>query len=120
MAESFEDLDVWKRACRQAVEVIEATGTLRPWSLRDQIQRSAISVPSNIAEGSERESTPEFIRFLTIAKGSNGELRTQLYIARRLDQIPQHQPSAFITENLEIGRMLAGLIKALRRKLNNP
>ena len=120
MAESFEDLEVWQRSCRQSVEIIRAVASLRPYSLRDQIQRCSISVPSNIAEGCERDSTLEFIRFIRIAKGSNGELRTQIYIARRLDQLDRDQCAAFIKENLEIGRMLGGLIKALQRKRKPP
>jgi len=53
--------------------------------MQDQVQRSALSVPSNVAEGYERNSNKEFIRFLNIAKGSSGELRTQLYISRKLE-----------------------------------
>ena len=114
-ATTFEDLDVWKRGCRQAVEIIKATERLKPLSLRDQIQRAAVSVPSNIAEGSERDSKLDYIRFLRIAKGSNGELRTQMYIASKLDQIPATKLKPFVKESKEISSMIQGLIRAIQR-----
>jgi len=73
---TFEDLEVWKRGCRQAVAVIKSTRKMRTTTLRDQMQRASISVPSNSAEGYERDSKLDFIRFLRISKGSNAELRT--------------------------------------------
>ncbi len=86
---------------------------VRQFALRNQIQRSAISIPSNIAEGSARDSAADFIRFLRIAKGSTAELRTQLLIAKRLDQWEQ---DAFILadrEAREINAMIQGLIRFL-------
>src|SRR5205085_8240206 len=74
--QSFEELDVWKRACNLAVQVYESLRDCREYGLRDQMQRAAVSIASNIAEGSER--TPkDFARFLTMARGSAAELRTQ-------------------------------------------
>ena len=108
---TFEDLDVWKRACRQSVAIIQATKDMKPYSLQDQIQRAAISVPSNIAEGSERDSKLDNIRFLRIAKGSNAELRTQIYIASKLEQLPQAFATAAAQESKEIAAMLQGLIR---------
>jgi four helix bundle protein len=78
---SFEDLDVWKMAYQLTVDVYKITKDLKDRSLHDQLCRSAVSIPSNIAEGFERGSTQEFIRFLYISKGSAGELRTQLLLA---------------------------------------
>jgi four helix bundle protein len=87
--QSFEDLDVWKRACRLAVELIRAlNGAIsksKEYALKDQMARASISVPSNIAEGYERDSRLDVIRFLRIAKGSAAELRTQCYLAMSLD-----------------------------------
>ena len=77
--DALEKLEVWKRGCRLAVDLYNALEQCRDYGLKDQITRSAISVPSNIAEGFERDSSREFSRFLKIAKGSCGELRTQLY-----------------------------------------
>ena len=120
---SFEELDVWKRGCRLAVEVCESFHESRFFTLKDQAQRSAISIPSNIAEGAERSSNPDFIRFLHYSKGSCGELRTQLYIARelqnRLDNIDFKIPENAISETREISSMLQGLIKSLDRGSKN-
>ncbi len=68
--QSFEDLEVWKRACKLAVEVYKALKDSREFSLKDQMNRAAVSIPSNISEGAERHTIPEFIHFLHIAKGS--------------------------------------------------
>jgi len=81
---SFENLDVWKQSCRLAVRVYTEFKDCREYGLRDQITRSALSIPSNIAEGAERDSKQEYIRFIHIAKGSAAELRTQLYIAGQI------------------------------------
>jgi four helix bundle protein len=78
---SFENLDVWKRSTRLAVDVYRALQGCRDLALKDQMTRAAVSIASNIAEGAERDSRPELIRFLNIAKGSAAELRTQTYIA---------------------------------------
>lgn len=81
---TFEDLEVWKRASRLAVDLCASVNSLKMFSLRYQIERAVISIPSNIAEGAERDSDGDFVRFLQITKGSCAELRTQLYIAARL------------------------------------
>ena len=92
--QSFEDLDVWKRACRLAIRIYKHLEGCKDHGLRDQMTRSAVSIASNIAEGAERNSAQEFKRFLHIAKGSSAELRTQLYIANRIglldNKIPQN------------------------------
>jgi four helix bundle protein len=67
---AFEDLDVWKRSCRLSVALYRELECVKNWGFRDQITRSGLSVPSNIAEGFERDSDSEIARFLTIAKGS--------------------------------------------------
>jgi len=115
MGKSFEDLEVWKRGCRQAVNVYRTLECDRHFSLRDQMERAAVSVPSNIAEGQERDTTPDFLRFLRIAKGSNGELRTQLYIARELGIIDESAGKELVQESREISKMLQGLIQSLKR-----
>jgi len=80
------------------------------------MSRSAISIASNIAEGAERGSKAEFIRFLNIAKGSAAELRTQMYIASKLGTIiPDEQSIELISELKEISNMLHGLIKSQRK-----
>ena len=78
---SFEDLVVWKRACRLAVELYGLLENCTDYGLKNQMTRAAVSIASNIAEGVERNTPKEFQRFLNIAKGSAAELRTQVYIA---------------------------------------
>ena len=104
---SFEDLEVWKRSCRLAVEICKLLKDCKEYALKDQMSRSAISIASNIAEGAERGSKAEFIRFLNIAKGSAAELRTQVYIASKLGVIiPDEQAIELISELKEISNML--------------
>src|SRR5580658_9919647 len=109
MYHSFEDLEVWKRGCRLAVEVSSSLGKSREYFIRDQMQRAALSIPSNIAEGSERDSKLDYIRFLRIAKGSAAELRTQCYIASKLEILKQPDATRFVAECKEIASMLQGL-----------
>jgi len=105
-------LEVWKRSCQLAVRVYELIGTSRDFSLKDQMQRSAVSIASNIAEGSER-SKKEFARFLKIASGSAAELRTQTYIASKVGIIGLEEMREVINECKEISKMLYGLGKSL-------
>lgn len=113
---TFENLAVSQRACDQAVGVCLAVENWKNFALRDQMQRSAISVPSNIAEGHERDSPGDFIRFLRIAKGSNGELRTQAYIAERLGLLPEESARGIISESKEISAMLQGLVRSIESR----
>ena len=115
---TLEDLKVWQRSCDQAVDICRTVEDWRNFTLKDQLQRSAISVPSNIAEGHERDSPGDFIRFLRIAKGSNAEARTQTYIAKRLGYLEETKGDSYITESKEIAAMLQGLIRSVesRRK----
>lgn len=86
---SFEDLDVWQRGTNIAVRVYEVLRGCRDFGLKDQMTRAAVSIPSNIAEGAERDSAKEFIRFLHIAKGSAAELKTQMHIANRIHLVSE-------------------------------
>ena len=111
--QSFEDLEVWQRACRLAVEIFKGFRSCREFTLKDQIQRAALSVPSNIAEGSERGSLKDFAHFLNISKGSCGELRTQLYIARKLELLTKTLFDQLVAESKELSAMLEGLRRSL-------
>ncbi|MGC4005156.1 MAG: four helix bundle protein [Pirellulales bacterium] len=113
MYRSFEDLEVWKRSCQLAVHVYESLRETREFGLRDQMQRAAVSIASNIAEGHER-TTKDFQRFLSISRGSAAELRTQCYIAAKIGVISAQQMADFVTELKEISKMLAGLARSLR------
>jgi four helix bundle protein len=112
MFQSFEDLEVWKRSCQLAVKIYEVMRDSRDYGLRDQMQRAAVSIASNIAEGSEG-SNKEFARYLKIASGSAAELRTQTYIASRVGLIELEQMREIIDECQQISKMIYGLRKSL-------
>ena len=114
--EKFEDLKVWKEGMRLAVELYKALESCRDYGLRDQLQRAAVSIPSNIAEGYERNLNKEFIQFLYIAKGSCAELRTRLYIARETEVIEQKIASDFLEKTQKIAAMLYKLIQTRKDK----
>lgn len=96
---------------RLATEIYKAFENSQDFGLRDQICRAAVSVPSNIAEGHDRSSDKEFVRFLHISLGSNAELRTQLYLAVRLQKIEAELGEQLIEDTKTIARQLVGLIK---------
>ena len=87
--DSFEDLEIWKEGMRLCVLIHEEMKSMIDYTFRDHIQRTSVSIPSNISEGFERSTNKDFIRFLYIAKGSCGELRTQLYLANKFGYLPQ-------------------------------
>ena len=105
MYQSFEELEVWKKGCQLAVAVYESLREVREFALRDQMQRAAVSIPSNIAEGAERGGK-DFERFLRIARGSAAELRTQLYISKRLGLLPDDRYFHLISEVKGVSKML--------------
>ncbi|MGS0692289.1 four helix bundle protein [Shewanella sp. 30m-9] len=107
----FEQLDVWKRASRLSCEIYKATETVQNWGYKDQITRSGLSVPSNIAEGEERETNKEKIRFLYYAKGSLGELVTQLYIGIEIGYLNKQSSMDMIKEAKELAKIIGSLIK---------
>ncbi len=113
--EKFEDLVIWQKGVELAVQIYNKLQNCRDFGFRDQIQRSAVSIPSNISEGYDRKSNKEFLRFLRIAKGSCAELRTQLIIAKKIN--------LFDTENLiEDTLVLSSMIQKMisyREKFNN-
>jgi four helix bundle protein len=109
----FEGLTVWQRAKNLAVEVCKVSSQCKDWGFRDQIMRSAVSVPSNIAEGAERNGSKEFILFAGYAKGSLGELRTQIMIGKDLGYFEPSVSEAWISESRELSKMLHGLIRSL-------
>ncbi|MGC9338051.1 MAG: four helix bundle protein [Candidatus Cloacimonadia bacterium] len=114
--EKFEDLEVWKKSIRLSIQIYEELKNWKDYGLRDQIQRSVVSIPSNIAEGYERNTNKEYRQFLHIAKGSCGELRTQLYIAAEIGLISKQKSKEFIVITKEISAMLYSLIKTRQEK----
>jgi four helix bundle protein len=113
LAVDFEKLLVWQRSKQLAVELLKAFVGCRDYGFKDQITRSGVSIPSNIAEGMERLGWREKVWFLTVAKGSCAELRTQLMIASEIGYLPADLASDWINETREISRMLSGLINKI-------
>ena len=114
---SYCDLRVWQRGMDLVAEVYEVTREFpqeERFGLTSQMRRSAISVPSNIAEGFGRESNGDFARFLRVAQGSLKELETQLLISQRLDMLAADDADATLGKCDEIGRILRGLISKVR------
>lgn len=116
--ESFEDLQVWQLAIELAASVYTAFETSRDYAFRDQLQRAAVSISSNIAEGYERDSNADFIRFLYYAKGSCGEVRSQLHLARRVRLLPEQTAVAMIEEARLLSRKLGAYIKVRETKFS--
>ena len=101
---------------RLAVNLYTHFKECKDFSFRDQIRRSAVSIPSNIAEGYERLTNKEFIQFLFIAKGSCGELRTQIYLALELEYVEKDLGKELIDRTHKISAMLFNLIKTRKDK----
>ena len=112
----FEELIVWQKASVLAQDVYRVTGTgdlRKDFGLRDQMQRAAVSVMSNIAEGFERYNRREFRYFLSIARGSAAEVRSQLHLARNLGYIGGEEFDRLLIGCVEITRMLTSLRRSL-------
>ena len=113
----FEDLIVWQKSARLCSDIYKALNKNKDYVFRNQITKSALSISSNIAEGFERESNKECIRFLIYAKGSCGELRSQIYIGIEIGYIDKNIGKNWLNRATEISNMLAGLIKTKRNFL---
>lgn len=116
MIKNFMDLDVWREGKSLAVDLyrlLEEIDVRGYYALKDQMLRAAVSIPSNIAEGKERETSKEFVRYLYMAKGSSGELRTQLLIFRELSISQVTDVDQFIERTDKLSRMLSSLITAV-------
>jgi len=114
--ETFEDLEIWKEGMRVSVNIYEMLKNCKDYGLKDQMQRASVSISSNIAEGFERQTNKEFIQFLYIAKGSCGELRTQLYLAKELKIITKEDFNLLLPKLKQLSSMISNFIKT--RKTN--
>ncbi len=112
----FEELDVWKKAARLSADLYKIMAESKDFGFRDQITRAGLSIPSNIAEGYERSTDKEIANFLNYAKGSAGELRTQIYIGMDIGYIEHETGKRLLIQAEEISRMLHGLIKSVRSR----
>lgn len=115
--EKFEEIEVWKLSMELSSDIYRLTNTelfSKDFGLKDQIRRSAVSIPSNISEGYERDSKNQFVYFLVIAKGSCGELRTQLKISRMLNYINEEEYKIINEKCISVSKQLAGFINYLK------
>lgn len=114
--ERFEDLEAWKISRELTREIYRASKNelfVRDYGLRDQICRASVSIMSNIAEGFERGGNKEFSNFLSIAKGSAGEVRSQLYAALDQNYISENEFNLLYNKSTQNSRVIAGLMKYL-------
>ena len=119
-AEKFEDLNVWQLSRKLVVEIYKITsndGFKKDYGLGNQIQRASVSVLSNIAEGFEKDSNKEFVRYLYISKGSIGEVRAQLYVALDLHYINTDIFDDLSEESKKISGMINNLILYLKEDI---
>jgi four helix bundle protein len=115
--QSYRDLIVWQGGMQLAENVYRASSQFPRSELRAQVQRCAVSIPSNIADGHARESTREFLRFLSIATGSAAELQTQIALANRLGYIDTPGTEGLLDQAGRVMKMLHGLRNSLRKRL---
>lgn len=110
----FEELIVWQKSQDFAVSVYSNFSNLKDYSFKDQITRACVSISNNIAEGFDRKTNPDFIRFLYIAVSSNSEVRSMIYLSKRLEYLNSDKAKELIEKSNEISRMLHGLIKSMK------
>jgi four helix bundle protein len=118
---NYKDLEVWQKAMDLVIECYQITKSFpkhEVWGLAGQLQRAAVSIPANLAEGRTRQHTKEFIQHVSIAYGSLAELETHIQIADRLNYIDKCQVDSFMGKAAAIGRMLNGLRRYLEKKRN--
>lgn len=123
MLKNYKELKVWQKSYQLCLEMYKATKTFpknEGFGLTSQMRRAALSIPSNIAEGYGRKTTPEYVRFLYIAYGSTCELETQLLLSGDLSYLNKEKASEFQRDIGEVERMLKALIKSLENKRLNP
>jgi len=110
----FEEMEVWQDAQDLAVSVYRDFCTVKDYSFCDQIKRASVSVSNNIAEGAERQTSADFARFLDIAKGSAGEVRSMYHLAEKLNFIDSSIALQRREQSKSISKQLAGFAKYLR------
>lgn len=112
----FKELNVWQKSVAFVTDIYKLTENFPKselFGLTSQLRRASVSVPSNIAEGNSRRSTPDYLQFLKIARGSCAEIETQLLIAKNLGFISEESYVKFNIQIIEISKMLNGLINSL-------
>ena len=116
---NYADLIAWQKAMNLAESVYRVTKTLprdEAYGLTSQMRRAAVSIPSNIAEGEGRGTSGQFLHMLAVSYGSLRELETQVLLAGRLQLLSEHDRSHVIEQCAEVGRLLNGLMKSIKRR----
>lgn len=114
--QKFEDIIAWQKAQHLAVAVYRTYADLKDFGFKDQIQRAAVSISNNIAEGFDRYGDKEFIRFLYISLASCSEVKSMLYLSEKLQLTSEEQTLILINQTNEISKIIRGLIKAVSQK----
>ena len=112
--ERFEDIESWKEARMLVKEIYQLFANVKDYGFRDQIQRAAISVMSNIAEGFDRSSNKEFVQFLVIARGSISEVRSLSYAAMDIGYIDKKTFAGILEHSFKLTNLINGFIRYLR------
>jgi four helix bundle protein len=112
----FEDIQAWQKAQDPAVYICQNFQQIKDFSFKDQIFHASVSVSNNIAEGFDRDSDNEFKRFLYIARGSNSEVKSMLYLAVRLGYLTEIQFNEGVELSKSTAKLINGFITYLRRK----
>ena len=120
MIKKFEDIVAWQKAQDLAVEIYKIFSPIKDYGFRDQICRAVVSVSNNIAEGFDRNSNAEFIKFLFYSLGSNSEIKSMLYLANRLNYISDEQKNDLINKTEEISKIIKGLKNSMKPLTPNP
>ncbi|MCQ2318981.1 MAG: four helix bundle protein [Bacteroidales bacterium] len=113
MISRFEEIIAWKKAISLGKDIYSMFDGSGDYGFLDQIHRAVVSISNNIAEGFERKTNNEFKQFLYISKGSCGEVRSMIYLAKELEMINEEQMTDVVKRTEEISKMLSGLIKTL-------
>jgi four helix bundle protein len=114
--EKFEDIIAWQKARVLTISIYRLFSNCNDPGFKNQIQRASVSIMNNIAEGFERKSNKEFKYFLFIAKGSSGEVRSMLYLAKELTIISESGFNKVFVLSEEISKILSGFIKSLESR----
>ncbi|MBN2465923.1 four helix bundle protein [candidate division WOR-3 bacterium] len=123
MADTYRDLRAWQKAFSLCLEVYRATRCFpkaEVYGFASQMQRAAVSIPSNIAEGFGRRTTPDFLRSLYIAYGSTCELQTQIMLATELGYLKRDTSASLFQSAGDVERLTKALIRALEKKRSQP
>lgn len=110
----FEDLIAWQKGQDLAIDVYKNFNTCKDWEFRNQLTRAVVSISNNIAEGFDRNTNREFKQFLHISRASCSEVKSMLYLARRLGYLPDDNAVKLINQSVEISRIINGLIKSIK------